>query len=260
MHARHIALTDWVEHQLAAQQPVAEIIEQAPDLAILDAYQIQQALIARRVERGDRLIGYKAALTSKGMQQQAGIGEPLLGTLLNSRLHSDDAPVSLHGFIKSTLEPEVGVLLHTDLAGPGLSRHEALAAIAGYLPCVEIGDIRSGEARRSVQQTIVCNTFNGGHVFGQPLTATPGIDLRVEGVVLRVNGDVQGSATAVEVLGDPLHAVVFIANKLAELGLSLKASMVLMTGSIVPSVVVRPGDEVQVDFTRLGQVRVRFEK
>ncbi len=75
-----------------------------------------------------------------------------------------------------------------------------------------------------------------------------------------MNGDVQGSATAVEVLGDPLHAVVFIANKLAELGLSLKASMVLMTGSIVPSVVVRPGDEVQVDFTRLGQVRVRFEK
>jgi 2-oxopent-4-enoate/cis-2-oxohex-4-enoate hydratase len=104
----------------------------------------------------------------------------------------------------------------------------------------------------------VCNTFNGGHVFGQPLTSPPGIDLRLEGVVLRVNGEVRASATAVEVLGDPLNAVVFIANKLAELGLSLKAGMVLMTGSIVPSVVVSPGDEVQVDFTRLGQVRVRF--
>jgi 2-keto-4-pentenoate hydratase len=256
MHVRHVELTDWVERQLAAQQPVAEIIEQASDLAILDAYQIQQTLMARRSERGDRVIGYKAALTSKGMQQQVGISEPLLG----SRLRSEDAPVSLHGFITSTLEPEVGVLLRADLAGPGMTRHEALPAIAGYLPCVEIGDIRSGEARRSIQQTIVCNTFNGGHVFGQPLTAPPGIDLRVEGVVLRVNGDVRGSATAVEVLGDPLNAVVFIANKLAELGLSLKAGMVLMTGSIVPSVVVRPGDEVQVDFTRLGQIRVRFEK
>jgi 2-keto-4-pentenoate hydratase len=111
MHARHVALTDWVEGQLAEPRPVAEIIEQAPDLAILDAYQIQQALIARRTEQGDRLIGYKAALTSKGMQQQAGIAEPLLGTLLSSRLHREDAPVSLHGFIEATLEPEVGVLL-----------------------------------------------------------------------------------------------------------------------------------------------------
>jgi 2-oxopent-4-enoate/cis-2-oxohex-4-enoate hydratase len=258
MHTRHVALTDWVEGQLAAPQAVTEILEQAADLTMQEAYQIQQAIIARRVERGDRIIGYKAALTSTGMQQQVGIDEPLLGTLLSSRLQSGDAPVSLQGFIRSTLEPEVGVLLRTDLVGPGVTRLDALAAIAGYFPCAEIGDIRSGEARRSVQQTIVCNTFNGGHVFGQPLTPPPGLDLRLEGVVLRVNGDVRGSATAVEVLGDPLNAVVFIANKLAELGLHLKAGMILMTGSIVPSVVVRPGDDIQVQFTRLGQLQVRF--
>jgi len=53
------------------------------------------------------------------------------------------------------------------------------------------------------------------------------------------------------------RAVVFMANKLAELGWPLQAGLVLMTGGIVPSVPIRPGDAVQVDFTRL-QVRVRF--
>ena len=77
-------------------------------------------------------------------------------------------------------------------------------------------------------------------------------------MVLRVNGEVRGSATAVEVLGDPVNSVVFIANKMAELGLSLEAGMILMTGSIVRSVTVRPGDEVRAEFTRLGQVSVRF--
>ena len=55
-------------------------------------------------------------------------------------------------------------------------------------------------------------------------------------MVLRVDGEVVGSATAVEVLGDPLRSVVFMANKLGEIGLSLKAGMVLLTGSIIASV------------------------
>jgi 2-keto-4-pentenoate hydratase len=213
-----------------------------------------------RVERGDRIIGYKAALTSKAMQEQAGVHEPLLGTLLASRLFEERRAISLKGFIKATLEPEIGVLLKADLRGPGLTPLDALGAIGGYLPCVEIGDIRTGENKRSPQQTIVCNTFNGGHVFGRPLNAPEDMDLRLEGMVLMLNGEVRASATAVEVLGDPLNSVVFIANKLAELGLYLRAGMVLMTGSIVRSVEVRPGDEVLVEFTRLGRLHVRFSE
>jgi 2-keto-4-pentenoate hydratase len=252
------ALADWLEARLAEPSPVPEILTRAPELTPAGAYRLQQAVIERRVARGDRLIGYKAALTSKAMQQYAGVNEPVLGTLLGSRLFGEEAPVSLGGFFKAALEPEVGVLLKGDLAGPGVTPLDALGAIAGYLPAVEIGDIRTGDNPRSIQQTIACNTFNGGHVFGAPLTAPHGIDLRVEGMVLSLNGELRGSATAVEVLGDPLNSVVFMANRLAERGLVLKAGMVLLTGSIVKSIPVRPGDEARVRFTRLGEVRVRF--
>lgn len=159
-----------------------------------------------------------------------------------------------------TLEPEVAVLLKHDLASPGVTPLDAYAAVEGYFPALEIGDIRTGDNKRSLQQTILCNTFNGGHVFGGPIAAPGGLDLRREGMTLYVNGEMAASATAAEVLGDPINSVVFLANKLGEIGMSLKAGMVLMTGSIVASFKLKPGDEVRAEYTRLGQVRLRCVK
>ncbi|HKI97340.1 MAG TPA: fumarylacetoacetate hydrolase family protein [bacterium] len=251
------ALADWLDERLPLAEPVPEILERAPALTATEAYRIQAALMDRHVARGDRIVGYKAALTSKAMQEMAGVGEPLLGTLLASRVFPEAEPIALGGFLKATLEPEVAVLLRGELRGPGVTPLDALAAVAGYLPAVELGDYRTGENARSLQQTLVCNTFSGGIVLGGPLSAPAGLDLRTEGMVLTRNGEVCGSATCVEVLGDPLRSVAFMANKLAEQGGWLRPGMVLMTGSIVRSIPLAPGDEVRVDFTRLGTLHLR---
>jgi 2-keto-4-pentenoate hydratase len=251
-------LAHWSEEQWARPVAVPEILERAPGLSLPDAYRVQQLRMERHVAAGDRIIGYKAALTSKPMQQAAGIEEPVLGTLLASRQYPDEQPVPLQGFFHTRVEPEVGVLLKSDLRGPGVTPLQALPAIGGYLPAIEVGDIRTGDNARSLQQTIACNTFNGGYVFGGPIHDPAGIDLRLEEMVLSLNGEVQGSATAVEVLGDAILSVCFMANKLAEAGLSLQAGMVLLTGSIVRSVAVQPGDAIRVAFTRLGSLHVRF--
>ena len=88
--------------------------------------------------------------------------------------------------------------------------------------------------------------------------APAGIDLRVEGMTLLKNGIPCGSGTGIEVLGDPLNSVAFMANKLGEIGGTLRKGMVLMTGSIVASIGLEPGDHVEVRFTRLGNVSVRI--
>jgi 2-keto-4-pentenoate hydratase len=253
-------LVDWIDERLASADPVSEITVQDPGLTVAEAYRIQAERMRRRVQQGDRIIGYKAALTSLAMQQREGIASPVLGTLLASRLRGEAAPVSLLGFLKGTVEPEVGVVLGRDLAGPGITPQAALAAIAGYVPAIEVGDLRmdpNATVRRTLQHTVCCNTFNGAHLFGTALTP-PGIDLRREGMVLSCNGRPCASATAIEVLGDPVLSVVFMANQLAEQGESLKAGMVLLTGSIVPSIPVRAGDWVRVEFTRLGEIGAAF--
>ena len=252
------ALAETVAGELAGDTPPPDVLERAPDLTMLEAYRVQRAMMARRVAAGDRIVGYKAALTSKPMQAQAGVHEPLLGTLLASREFAAGQPLSLRGFFHSTLEPEVAVRLKAPLAGPGLTLAQVRAAVGEYLPAVELGDLRVGPGALSAQHGIVCNTFNGGYVIGGPSLAAEGIDLREEGMVLTANGEVRGEATAAEVLGDPLNAVLFLAEKLAELGQELQPGMLLLTGSIVQSIEIAPGDEVTVAFTRLGELRLRF--
>jgi 2-keto-4-pentenoate hydratase len=105
---------------------------------------------------------------------------------------------------------------------------------------------------------IAIHKSNGGIVLGGPMTSPYGIDLRLEGMVISINGEVRGSATGVEVLGDPLSLVAIIANKIGQYGGTLKAGMVLMTGSIVTAMPVAPGDHLLVEFTRLGKLAVRF--
>lgn len=258
MTPRLTDLTDWLEERLAKPEPIPEILEQEPKLTTEEAYRIQMERMDRQVNRGDRIAGYKAALTSKAMQEESGIGEPLLGTLLASRIFPEDQPISMTPFLVTTLEPELAVLLKGDLEGPGVTELDALAASAGYLPAVEIGDYRTGPKARSLQQTLVCNTFNGGVVIGNTLTPAAGMDPRLEGMVLTHNGEVRASATAVEVLGHPMRSVAFMANKLAECGRSLRAGMLLMTGSIVRGIPIAAGDTIEVEFTRVGRLSIRF--
>lgn len=254
-------LVEWLDDALLKPEPITDIRERQPEITPADAYGLQLAVMARRVSRGDRIVGYKAALTSAAMQAQIGIPEPMLGTLLGSRTCPEDAPVSLsaRGFLRPTLEPEIAVVLGADLAGPGVTAEDALNAIAGFMPAIELGDYRTDDAfGHTLIGSVVCNTFNGGIVLGRPLTAPSGIDLRVEGMAMWKNGAPAGSGTGVEVLGDPVNSVAWMANKLGEFGGRLEAGMILMTGSIVASIPVAAGDHIQIRFTRLGGVEVRL--
>jgi len=251
-------VVEWTERQLASGKIVPEVLDKFPGLSEAEAYRVQQATIQRRVAKGDRPAGMKAAMTSKAMREAVGLKEPVMGHLLQSGMLRDGQAVSVAGFVKATIEPEVAVILKGPLAGPGATRAQALAATAGYAAAIEIGDIKTGDNKRSPQQTLICNVMNGGQVVGPKLVAPDGIDLRVEGMVVTINGMVRGSATAVEVLGDPINSVLFIANKLGELGGRLEPGWLLMTGSIVRGIPVQAGDHVEVEFTRLGRVSLRF--
>jgi 2-keto-4-pentenoate hydratase len=98
----------------------------------------------------------------------------------------------------------------------------------------------------------------GSIIVGGPLHSPRDIDLRLEGMVMQINGKVRGSATAVEVMGNPFNAAAFIANTVAANGECLRAGMVLMTGSIITAIPVSAGDDVRIQFTRLGSIVARF--
>jgi 2-keto-4-pentenoate hydratase len=251
-------LVDWLEEQITGKKPFVDILEVAPELTHDDAYRLQLGLMRRKVEKGDRLIGYKAAYTSRAMQQERGVPGPIIGCLMQSGWFEESRAIELNRDVKTMAEPEIAVLLKRDLQGPGVTMGEALAAIEGVFPAIELAEQSLGGTKRSRQMGIAIHKSNGGIVVGGPMTSRHGIDLRLEGMVISINGQVRGSACGVEVLGDPLSLVAIIANKIGEYGGTLKAGMILMTGSIVSALPVEPGDDLLIEFTQLGKVTSRF--
>ena len=62
--------------------------QQDPDMTVDDAYAIQLENIRRRLDQGEKLVGMKIGLTSKGMQQLLGVDVPDYGHLTDRMFSS----------------------------------------------------------------------------------------------------------------------------------------------------------------------------
>jgi len=143
------------------------------------------------------------------------------------------------------------------LAGPGVTATRALQAVEGALPALELIDFRhSGKAIGT--DAVAEGVYAKAIVLGGALTPLTGIDLALEGLVYEQSGVVVGTATAWEVMGNPLNSLAWIANHLGARGLGLRAGDVVMTGSVSKILQAKAGDTVRATFTRLGSVSVRF--
>jgi 2-keto-4-pentenoate hydratase len=230
---------------------------ESADLSLDDAYAIQRRLEDTLVARGHRVIGWKVGLTSPPLQESYGVGEPVLGFLLDSGIFGSGDAVPHARFAGLAVEAEVALLLRADLAGPGVSAARALLAVEGAMPALELVDFRHRGTPRGAD-LIADGVYASAVVLGRPLTPLGGLDLALEGVVYEHNGRIVGTHTCAEVLGDPLNSLAWLANALGRMGRTLRAGDVVLTGSISKIVRAQRGDAMRASFTRLGAVSCRF--
>ena len=255
-----IAVSDAVQRLVKnreRREVAPPLSETAPDLTLEQGYAIQRALEKTLVERGDRVVGWKAGFTNATLQEAYGVSEPVLGFLLASGVFGSGDAVPVSRFVSLGLEVEMAFVMKAALEGPGVTPASALLAVEGAVPSFELIDFRmSGKPRGTdfVADGVLANAI----VLGGPLTPVSGLDLSLEGVVYEENGQRVATAAAAEVMGNPLNSLAWLANALGKLGGRLRAGDVVLTGSI--SKVFRPkaGDAVRAAFTRLGSVGCRF--
>lgn len=253
-----IAVATAIERLIDARsnrRTVAPLSETDPSLTIEHAYAIQDALRAELERRGERPIGWKLAFTSPAAQATLGVKEPAAGFLLAGQ-YASGAEVSLGGFAGLGVEVEVAFRMRTKLVGPSVTAATAALAVEGAMAALELPDfVFSGTPRAA---DFIANSIHAkAIVLGSPLTPLRGLDLVLEGVVYEHNGEIVGTHTAAEVMGNPLNALAWLANHLETRGLALKPGDVVISGSI--SKILRPkaGDTIHARFTRLGSVAIK---
>jgi 2-keto-4-pentenoate hydratase len=239
--------------------PMAPLTDAHPDIDVVDAYEIQLINIRQRVAEGARVVGHKVGLSSKAMQQMMGVDEPDYGHLLDEMQVFEDTPVKTGRYLYPRVEVEVAFLLADDLPGSGCTEDDVLAATAAFAPAIELIDTRITDWKIKLCDTIADNASSAGYVLGRARVSPKDIGIRNIDAVLTRNGEVAAKGRSDAVLGDPVTAVAWLARKVHDFGVRLKAGDVVLPGSCTRAIDARPGDDFVAEFDGLGSVRLTFE-
>lgn len=240
------------------REPIEPLTSTYDDLTLEDAYAIQLKQVDELLAAGRTIKGHKVGLTSAAMQRLLGVSEPDYGHLLDDFFHLEHMPIPVDRFLQPRVEPEVAFVLKKPLKGPGVTVHEAIAAIDFVLPALELVDSRIRDWKIGLFDTIADNASSGAVVLGSTPTDVSAVDLRLAGATFHRNGQLVGTGAGGAVLGSPLNSLVWLANTVGARGITLEAGHIVLPGSVCAMVPVAPGDTFTATFAGLGSVTARF--
>jgi 2-keto-4-pentenoate hydratase len=227
-------------------------------LSQADAYRVQIGILARRVAHGEVHAGWKVGLTSRAMQLQQGVHEPVFGFLLESGARPSGAVFDFGELIRPGFENELCLTVGRTLRGPGVTVPEARAAIGAAAPALEIIE-RRGDFGADLNLALADNAQQKAFVTGKPTSPLPPeLDLGGATVDVFVNDQHAEHALGAAVMGDAAAALAWLANKLAEFGFPLAAGMRVMSGSFTRQYPLNRGDRVEARFAPFGPVVAVF--
>jgi 2-keto-4-pentenoate hydratase len=221
------------------------------------AYRVQLGMLERHVAAGDRHAGWKVGLTAKAMQIQQGVHEPVFGFLLGSGERVSDVIFRYADLVNPGFENELCLTIGTTLRGPGVTVEQARSVLSGMAPALEIIE-RRGDFAGDLNLALADNAQQKAFVAGPVIPVPASFDFAAVTVHVTVNGAATESARGSEVMGTPAASVGWLANKLAEFGLSLEAGMRVMSGSFTKQYGLSAGDRIQAEFVPVGTVTACF--
>ncbi|HEX8827918.1 MAG TPA: fumarylacetoacetate hydrolase family protein [Xanthobacteraceae bacterium] len=232
--------------------PYRNLPDELRPASIAEAYAAQEAYYRLAAATYGAVGGAKIATTTKVMQQLMGIDHPCGGAIFARTIHTSPAALRGTDFVNLRIESEIALRLGADLPAAGAlwTRETVAPAIAGAMAAFELIEDRNADyAKVEALALVVENCWNGGIVIGAA-KATPVADLVGIPGRLAIDGKIVGEGRA----EDPCATLAWLANHVAERGRGLKAGMVVITGSLIPTVSIAPGQRAVFTVDGLGEV------
>ncbi|MFX1760624.1 2-keto-4-pentenoate hydratase [Rhodococcus sp. As11] len=220
------------------------------EMDIDDAYRIQEALLARRLNRGETLVGVKLGFTSKAKMAQMGVSDVIIGRLTDAMRVDNGGRVNLQRFIHPKIEPEVAYRLarDVDLDDPTVDIESCAEAVA---PAMEIIDSRYRDFRFTYTDVVADNTSAAAYVIGpwQSMRAVGDLAVRLEAGGQAVNG------STAAILDDPVNALHSLLEVSRRRRIPLRAGDVVLAGAATAAIPLTAG-VARCEIDGLGSVTV----
>jgi 2-oxo-3-hexenedioate decarboxylase/2-keto-4-pentenoate hydratase len=210
-----------------------------------------------RAQGWGRRTGWKVGATTRVMQELLAIDHPCAGGVLANRVFEGNAELPFAELCRPGIECEIAVRLGADLPA-GSAPYDAAsvrAHVATVMAAMELVDDRYDDFRGwPVAALIADDFFQSAAVLGPETALAPDLDLgRLEGIT-RLDGREAGRGLGAEVMGDPLAALAWLANRFAELGQELRAGDFVLTGSLVAVQWLEAPMRAETEIVGLGKV------
>ena len=245
------AMAQWMWEARQRRAPYQNLPDELRPNSLVEAYAGQEAYYRLAEPLYGAVGGAKIATTTKVMQQLMGITHPCGGAIFARTIHTSPARVSKSDFVNLRIESEIALKLGQDMPATRApwTAESVVPFVAGAMPAYELIEDRNAVyTETNAVSMIVENCWNGGVVIGAPKAVDPKAIIGVTGRQT-LNGKQIGEGKS----ENPFATLAWLANLLAERKRDLRAGMVVITGSLIPTFSIEAGDRCVFSVDGLGE-------
>ena len=220
-----------------------------------------------------KVVGYKAGLTNPAVQKRFNTDKPVWGKLYEGMIEQSGASVPAAFGARPLFEADMLVRVKDAAINQASTPYEVLQHIDQVIPFIELPDlVVQAPAQLNGPGVAAINVGARLGVAGQPIAvpATRGeryalLDAleRMQVQLTNNQGQLLASGKGSDILGQPLNAVVWIAEALQKDGITLQPGDLISLGSFSPLLPPRPGLSVTASYVGLPgaqPVQVHFKQ
>jgi 2-keto-4-pentenoate hydratase len=251
MNPRAQAMAEFLWRARQARETYRNLPAELTPADFSEAYEGQEAYYRLAEPIYGPVAGAKIATTTKVMQELMGIPHPCGGAIFARTIHKSPARLKASEFVNLRIECEIALRLSQPLpvAGAPWNRESVTQAVVTAMPAYELIEDRHAVYRETdAKSMIVDNCWNGGIVIGP---GPEGVLPELVGIAGRLT--INDQPVADGRAEDPYATLAWLANQVAERGRSLQPGMIVITGSIVATVSIAPGDRAVFTVDGLGE-------
>ena len=245
-------LADMILQAYQSQKPFPVLSTSHPEMDVTMAYAIQKAYVGKLLAN-DKIVGFKAGLTSAAGQQRFGVNAPVAGVLLASGKLADGATVDSSQFVALMLETEIGYVVGKSISQPIKDVAELKAAIQSVLPVIELPDLGFADMQHLKGVDIIAANVAAKQMIVGQERPVAGLDVNAVALTLTLNGQEINKGKGTDAMGDQWQAALWLINTMVAQGWTLEPGAVVITGALGNMLPGKPGSYV-ADYGNFGKV------